>query len=419
MVRRTTGRDGRGARGGAPLARVRLGLAVGALGAVVAPASEAVADGCPSGMANVLGRFCIDRWEATVEVVDGREGAAQPQSPYRAPVPGATLRARSRSDVVPQAYISQVDAAAACAAAGKRLCTDAEWVTACKGRTPTRYPYGDRHEAGRCNDAGVSPLRALHGRDDSESTFGFEAMNDPRLNRVPGSLARTGAFSRCRNAFGVYDMVGNLHEWTAASDGTFRGGYYLDTSRNGEGCDYQTTAHSVHYHDYSIGFRCCRSLRGGAEAVARAPRPSAESGPPIALGPGERRHEVVAGDTLGAIAARHRVTVAALCERNELERTAPLRVGRQLVIPRPASAPAGSSVAAGTGAAGARVHVVQPGETLGGIARRYRVTVAALCAANGIDRASPIRPGQELRVPPSAAPPPAADTGVIPDAVRP
>jgi hypothetical protein len=50
-------------------------------------------------------------------------------------------------------------------------------------------------------------------------------------------------------------MVGNIHEWT--SDGTFRGGYYLDTKQNGEGCDYKTTAHAKTYYDYSTGFRCC------------------------------------------------------------------------------------------------------------------------------------------------------------------
>jgi len=252
-----------------------------------------------------------------------------------------SIRARSRAAVVPQAHISQVDAAAACAAAGKRLCTDAEWVTACKGRTPTRYPYGDLHEAGRCNDAAISPLRALHGRDDSVATFGFEAMNDPRLNRVPGSLARTGAFSSCRNAFGVHDMVGNLHEWTAAPNGTFRGGYYLDTRRNGEGCDYQTTAHSTHYHDYSIGFRCCKSLRGGAKAApdaapARAPAP-------VALRPGERRYVVVAGDTLSGIAARHGVTVAALCAANGIDRAAPIHPDQQIRLPPPRQAAPGAA----------------------------------------------------------------------------
>jgi hypothetical protein len=50
-------------------------------------------------------------------------------------------------------------------------------------------------------------------------------------------------------------MVGNIHEWT--DDGSFRGGYYLDTEINGEGCDYKTSAHAPWYYDYSTGFRCC------------------------------------------------------------------------------------------------------------------------------------------------------------------
>jgi hypothetical protein len=44
--------------------------------------------------------------------------------------------------------------------------------------------------------------------------------------------------------------------------GTFRGGYYLDTHINGQGCEYKTGAHNARYHDYSTGFRCCQ---GGLE----------------------------------------------------------------------------------------------------------------------------------------------------------
>jgi hypothetical protein len=52
-------------------------------------------------------------------------------------------------------------------------------------------------------------------------------------------------------------MMGNLHEWTADPAGTFRGGFYVDTVRNGNGCLYATTAHNTSYRDYSTGFRCC------------------------------------------------------------------------------------------------------------------------------------------------------------------
>jgi sulfatase modifying factor 1 len=52
-------------------------------------------------------------------------------------------------------------------------------------------------------------------------------------------------------------MVGNLHEWTADPNGTFQGGYWLDTSQHGDGCAYRTISHGFTYHDYSTGFRCC------------------------------------------------------------------------------------------------------------------------------------------------------------------
>jgi hypothetical protein len=99
------------------------------------------------------------------------------------------------------------------------------------------------------------------GVDDSVWT----KLNDPRLGQVDGALARTGTHGDCTNGYGVLDMMGNIHEWvkTPASlpHGTFCGGYYLDTSINGDGCKYRTRAHAHDYHDYSTGFRCCADPR--------------------------------------------------------------------------------------------------------------------------------------------------------------
>jgi formylglycine-generating enzyme len=241
------------------------GIAVVVL-VMLAPVALAERARCPAGMASVLGRYCIDRYEASVDVVTAQGRTLRRHSPYQVALPGVHLRARSRKGVVPQAHFSQLEAQAACAAAGKRLCSDEEWLAACRGPERTRYPYGSERRDGYCNDHGVSPLRVLHGADESLDTFSMDAMNDPRLNQVPGSVARTGQFGRCRNGLGVYDMVGNLHEWTSDPRGTFRGGYYLDTSINGEGCAYATKAHSAEYHDYSVGFRCCRDLGLGDPA---------------------------------------------------------------------------------------------------------------------------------------------------------
>ena len=215
--------------------------------------------GCPSEMASIHGQFCIDRWEAyTVEL--GADAEERKHSPFE-PVANLAVRAKSAAGRLPQGYISRDEAAEACKHAGKRLCTDEEWLTACKGKKPTVYPYGDEWQAGRCNDQGFSSFNHLYGGDGqppAQAAYNWENMNDPRLNQLEGTLAAAGKFKRCRNGFGVYDMVGNLHEWTAAPAGTFRGGYYLDVHQNGDGCGYRTTAHGPRYHDYSTGFRCCK-----------------------------------------------------------------------------------------------------------------------------------------------------------------
>jgi formylglycine-generating enzyme required for sulfatase activity len=90
--------------------------------------------------------------------------------------------------------------------------------------------------------------------------WSWQNMTNPLLNQMADTLAKTGAHDGCTNGYGVFDMVGNLHEWVADANGTFYGGYYQDTHQHGEGCLYATTAHSASYHDYSTGFRCCADV---------------------------------------------------------------------------------------------------------------------------------------------------------------
>jgi hypothetical protein len=204
----------------------------------------------------LVGDVCVDRWEASLTTLEGRRW-----SPF-SPVDGheRELRAVSRADVIPQGYISGRQAASACKAAGKRLCSSPEWLRACKGPAKPAFPYGNERRHGVCNDDirpvhPVTEVAALVGM--SDSVAWREGMNHPLINQLPNGLLATGARADCTNAYGVFDMVGNLHEWVADAAGTFRGGYYMDTAKNGDGCDYATVAHGIGYHDYSTGFRCC------------------------------------------------------------------------------------------------------------------------------------------------------------------
>ncbi|MBX7078147.1 MAG: formylglycine-generating enzyme family protein [Nannocystaceae bacterium] len=208
---------------------------------------------CPPGMI-AIDSFCIDRFEAALVVIDDGGAVVSSHSPYFPP--GDTLvRAVSIEGAVPQGYIDADSAQAACAAAGKRLCSDTEWLRACRGEAATIYPWGDRAMPGVCNDA-----RAQHPAVEYFGTaepWIWSELGNPCILQVPDGVQTTGAHPGCVTAEGAFDMVGNLHEWTADPAGTFRGGFFVDTVLNGPGCTYATVAHDRSHWDYSTGFRCC------------------------------------------------------------------------------------------------------------------------------------------------------------------
>jgi hypothetical protein len=238
----------------------------GSDGAAADAGADASADaephepGCPPRMARI-DAYCIDKWEGYVVDVDDA-GVEHPHSPYLVLADAGQVRAKTAPDVVPQGYISQLQATAACESAGKRLCSQSEFQKACSGPDAGNwYPYGgETHLAGYCNEGKGSMMPVYFGNDPNLWTYA--EFNDPRLNQTDGGLAKTGAYTKCVSPYGLYDCVGNLHEWgsdpaDAKGHGRFRGGFYGDAEINGHGCLYVTSAHELAYHDYSTGFRCC------------------------------------------------------------------------------------------------------------------------------------------------------------------
>ncbi len=114
-------------------------------------------------------------------------------------------------------------------------------------------------------------------------------------------------------------------------------------------------------------------------------------------------YTVKSGDTLSQIASSNGVSTAALASANGISDPNKIWVGQVLQVP---TGSANSSV-------GAVVYVVQPGESLGEIARKFRTTVSAISALNGITNPNVVYAGTRLRVsgePVVAAPPAAATT---------
>jgi formylglycine-generating enzyme required for sulfatase activity len=95
----------------------------------------------------------------------------------------------------PVVYVDLEDARAYARWAGKRLLTEEEWQWAAQGPVESSYPWGNEMLPGRCNDGS-------------------------------GSTSTTSvlAFPDGRSPWGLYDMCGNVWEWTESerSDGRTR-----------------------------------------------------------------------------------------------------------------------------------------------------------------------------------------------------
>jgi murein DD-endopeptidase MepM/ murein hydrolase activator NlpD len=124
-------------------------------------------------------------------------------------------------------------------------------------------------------------------------------------------------------------------------------------------------------------------------------------------------------DTLEILARRYNVTPAAILQANGYKGPRTLSPGQQLIIPHPNAVAAAPAQAAGAtkpvSVAGAApsIHVVNRGDTLLGISRRYHISVAQLARANGLEPTSRLRLGMKLSVPASAAAAAPAATPVI------
>ena len=158
------------------------------------------------------------------------------------------MRVPIADDDFPMADVSYMEAESYCKSMGKRLPTEEEWEKAARGSDGRIWPWGNKFETGMANTIESKENRTVQG----------------------------GSFTADMSPYGVYDMAGNLMEWTSSWYEAYPGSK-LERPQFGKGykvmkggtwgapsIPFSRVAHrhpvkpTENNHSHRYGFRCAK-----------------------------------------------------------------------------------------------------------------------------------------------------------------
>jgi formylglycine-generating enzyme required for sulfatase activity len=188
--------------------------------------------------------------------------------------------APNKEGAMPLVMYSFIEAEHWCESRGKRLCYSDEWEKACIGAEKSLWSYGASYQRGMCNDSKTWRKYIPQLLWDWSTGASSPNMNSfgEQLSLVrreqPDSAEHveylyqaepSGSTESC-NKEGVYDLLGNVEEWTRRRvprrshfSGILKGRFWAET----RSCLDNVSNHGDYFRFYETGFRCCLDAQWG------------------------------------------------------------------------------------------------------------------------------------------------------------
>jgi formylglycine-generating enzyme required for sulfatase activity len=165
---------------------------------------------------------------------------------------GQTFGVKPGYENHPMTLVTWFGAKAYCDFYGGRLPSESEWEKAARGTDNRPFPWGNEIELNSANlYASRDPFEQLAGKQGDTTPVGF----------YNGKTYDGYLTADSRSPYGLYDMAGNVWQWTADLQEGIHDRWLRGGSKGNYGYNLRIWEHNSARPDYaspSVGFRCAR-----------------------------------------------------------------------------------------------------------------------------------------------------------------